>query len=121
MAKPTSCAVPDTILPEQFFTGTAQSNTPEKRLIFAVLLDAIVQLQRGEAVIAADAERWIRDEFEHVPISFPDACEILGFEPHGLASVLLAWRAQSVLGVRSRPIPSTRYIVSPRRDRELGR
>lgn len=121
MAKPTSREVPDTILPEQFFTGAAESNTPEKRLIFAVLLDAIVQLQRGETIIAADAERWIRDELENVPISFPDACEVLGFEPHGLARGLLAWRAQSVLGVRLRPIPGSRYVVSPRRDRELGR
>lgn len=119
MAKFTNSGIPDTILPEQFFSGTRPS--PEKRLILAVLLDAIVQLQRGEAIVAADAERWIRDEDENVPISFADVCEVLGFEPHGLARSLLEWRTQSVLGVRLRQIPSTRYTVSPRRDRELGR
>lgn len=121
MAKLVSLDLPDTTLPVQFSTGTAHLSTPEKRLIFAVLLDAIVQLQRGETIVAADAERWIRDEVETVPISFPDACEILGFEPHGLARHLLSWRAQSARGVRLRPVPRTRYIVVPRRDRELGR
>jgi hypothetical protein len=119
MAKSPSSEVPDTILPEQFFTRT--SNTPEKRLIFAVLLDAIVQLQRGEAIIADDAERWIRDEVENVPISFAQVCEILGFERHGFARGLLSYRDQSVLEAHPRSIPRTRYSTSPRRDRELAR
>jgi hypothetical protein len=40
--------VPDTILPVQYFDRTGASDTPEKRLMFAVLLDAILQLRRGD-------------------------------------------------------------------------
>jgi hypothetical protein len=68
-----------------------------------------------------EAELWIRDELENVPMRFPYVCEVLGFEPRGLARVLLEWRARSVRGPRPRPIPSSRYTVSPRRDGELGR
>ena len=84
--------VPDTILPAQFFTPTALSTTPEKRLIFAVLMDAVGQLQSGDAEGALDAERWIRGEIEDVPISFPDACDALGLEADGLADGLMSWR-----------------------------
>jgi hypothetical protein len=56
------------------------SDTPEKRLIFAVLMDAIVQLQRSDERSVAEASSWIRDESEDVAVSFSDACEILGLE-----------------------------------------
>ena len=46
MKRAPSPDVPDTVLPVQYFTRTVVSDTPEKRLIFAVLMDAIVQLQR---------------------------------------------------------------------------
>jgi len=113
VAKVISSGVPETILPAQFFGATPLSNTPERRLILAVLWDAIVQLRRSDAD-ALDAERWICDEVENVPLSFPAVCEALGFEPHGLARVLMGWRAAG-------PIPSMRRTVSPRRDGELGR
>lgn len=113
MAKVLSSGVPETILPAQFFGDTARSYTPERRLIFAVLWDAIVQLRRSDAD-AVETERWICDEVENVPLSFPEVCEALGFEPRGLARVLMGWRA-------ARPIPNTRRTVSPRRNGELGR
>ena len=95
MARAPSSEVPDTVLPVQFFTKTALSDTPEKRLIFAVLMDAIAELARGEGQDAVDAERWIRDETDDVPIRFSDACELLGLEAPGLARVLLTWSGQS--------------------------
>ncbi len=99
MAKVVSSGLPETILPAQFFTGTARS-TPERRLIIAVLWDAIVQLRRAAPGDAMEAELWIRDELENVPISFPQVCDLLGLEPRALADVLLEWRAHSVSGVR---------------------
>ena len=118
MTKVPTSGVPETILPAQFFTGTARSNTPERRLILGVLWDAIVQLQRAEAD-SIEAERWIRDELENVPIRFPYVCEVLGFERQGLARVLLELRAQSVRGLRVRAIPGSQYTVS-RRGGEIG-
>ena len=95
MARAPSSEVPDTVLPVQYFTRTAVSDTPEKRLIFAVLMDAIVELKRSDGQGAADAERWIRDESDDVPIRFSDACEYLGLEAPGLARGLLRWSAQA--------------------------
>ena len=98
MRRAPSSEVPDTILPAQHFDRTGASDTPERRLVFAVLLDAILQLRRGDAAVAVDAEQWIRDEIEDVPISFPQACEVLGFEARNLARGLLAWRVAGPTG-----------------------
>ena len=56
-----SVDVPDALLPEQYFDRLAArtSDTPERRLLFAVLLDAVIQLQRrntsGSVVLADNA------------------------------------------------------------------
>jgi hypothetical protein len=98
-------------LPVQFFTRTTLSDTPEKRLIFAVLMDAIVELKRGEGQDAIDAARWIRDESDDVPIRFSDACEFLGLEAPGLARGLLRWSAQAE--AVPAPVMHGRYHVMP--------
>ncbi len=114
-----SPSVPDAILPVQFFDRTGVSDTPERRLIFAVLLDAIVQLQRGDPIVALAAERWIGGEIDDVPITFSDACEVLGLEARNLARGILSWRVQSdvVLGIRTRPLRGVRRNVSAVRSR----
>ncbi len=114
----TSCEVPDTLLPVQYFDRTAAADTPEKRLIFAVLLDAILQLRRGGADVAVDAERWIRDEIADVPISFALACEVLGIEAQNLARVLLSWRSESGAAPG---VPARQLLGSQRRVMPLGR
>lgn len=88
--RPTSgVEFPDTMLPVQFFTRNALAGSPEKRLILAVLMDAVEQLRRGDARSVADAERWIRDEIEDPPIRFAHACEVLGLEVRPLANCLM--------------------------------
>src|SRR6266481_1433 len=49
-------SVPEALLPEQYFDRLAGSarEMPEKRLMAAVLLDALVQLQRAGSAGAAD-------------------------------------------------------------------
>ena len=84
--------LPDTMLPVQFFTRSALSDTPEKRLILAVLMDAVEQLRQGDARSIADAESWIRDEIPNPPIRFAHACEVLGFEARVFADRLMLWR-----------------------------
>ena len=118
MMRTASPEVPDTLLPVQFFDRTAASETPEKRLIFAVLLDAILQLRRGGEAVAADAERWIRDEIADVPISFPLACDVLGIEAENLARGLLSWRSGS--GAEGE-VPARHLIGPQRRTMPLGR
>jgi hypothetical protein len=113
-----SSEVPDTLLPVQFFDRTRAADSPEKRLIFAVLLDAILQLLRGNEKTAVDAERWIRDEIEDVPISFAAACEALGVEAENLARDLLSRRTESGTSVA---VPAHPLIASRRRMTPLGR
>ena len=85
-------SVPDVLLPEQFFDRlTARtSDTPERRLLFAVLLDAVILLQRRNTSGSAEAERWIRNEADSdFPFSFRNLCEALGIEPaHAGSSVV---------------------------------
>ena len=81
-----------TMLPVQFFSRAAFANSPEKRLILAVLMDAVEQLQRGDPHSMADAERWIRSEIEDPAIGFVDACDSLGLDAKSLADVLMVRR-----------------------------
>ena len=118
-------SVPDCILPEQFFDGAGQrmSDVPEKRLMFAVLLDAVIQLRRRNTTRAAEAERWIRGEDEgedtDSPFSFTNVCETLGLDPSYLAAGLLAWRfAHGALPVG---VPVRQLRRSTRRVTPLGR
>ena len=116
-------SVPDCILPEQYFDGLAlrASDVPEKRLMFAVLLDAVIQLRRRNTARSAEAERWIRseDEGEGAPFSFVNLCETLGIDPSYLARGLLAWSREP----RGLPavIPVRQLRRSARRVTPLGR
>lgn len=116
-------SVPETMLPVQFFVRTAASDTPEKRLMFAVLLDAIVQLRRGDGTDATDAASWIREENADTPVTFSQACDALGFEPRSLARGILSWRGDCEAGSKlgARPLPRSQRRVTPQvRSRPLG-
>jgi len=85
-------SVPDAFLPEQYFDrlSARTTDTPEKRLMFAILVDAVIQLQRRHTPVALEAERWIRGEAEEEPLfSFHDVCDALGIEAEYLARGLL--------------------------------
>jgi len=88
-------SVPDTLLPEQYFDRLAAraSDSPEKRLMFAVLLDAFISLQRANSIGANEAELWIQSDDATTPFSFKGICEALGIEASFLARGLLTWRS----------------------------
>ena len=94
--------VPETMLPTQFPPRSTLANTPERRLVLAVLMSAVVQLQQGDVQGVSDTERWIRNEAGDVPLPFVDACDALGMEPHGLAAALMT------LPVRPPHVPPAR-------------
>jgi hypothetical protein len=113
-------SVPDAIMPEQFFErlGLRVGDVPEKRLMFAVLLDAVIQLRKRNTSGAADAERWIRGEGEDgdQPFSFANVCGALGIDPSYLARGLLAWRVQPVgfpLGAPARQLRRSSRRITP--------
>jgi hypothetical protein len=114
---PVDVSVPDVVLPDQFFAGEAIGlpDSPEKRLMFAVLLDAITQLRQRDSTRAIEAEQWIRDTEDEGVFSFTNVCAALGFEPTCLAGGLLA--RDSLLAGRAplRHPRTSRLRVTPRR------
>jgi hypothetical protein len=70
---------------------------PERRLLLAVLVDAIVCLQRRAALPPGprraqldESERWVRSNSRSWPISFVNVCEGLGLAHEPLRRALLA-------------------------------
>jgi hypothetical protein len=111
-------SVPDTLLPDQYFDRLAvrACDTPEKRLMFAVLLDAVIQLQRRNSAGATEAEIWIRgEEGDDTPFSFPNVCEALGLDATYLSRGLLAWRGTHAAATRVpiRQLRTTHRRVTP--------
>jgi hypothetical protein len=92
---------PAVLLPSQFFAVDAggASLQPEKRLMLAVLEEAVTTLQRHAFAqtgpgrrIFADVQAWIVSDDEQWPFSFLNACHALGLEPDYLRSGLRRWR-----------------------------
>jgi hypothetical protein len=122
----TDASVPETILPIQYFDRLAVRVTdiPEKRLMFAVLLDAVIHLQRRDSRGAAEAIDWIRGEGDGSVFSFQNICESLGLEPSGLARALLAWYygpKTARLGVPARQLRTAHPKIRPLRQRRRRR
>jgi len=73
---------------------------PEKKLMLAVLDDAIACFQkyafardRKRKVLFQEAENWVQDTNSDWPFSFANVCEILGFGPDYLRHGLGQWKA----------------------------
>lgn len=90
-------------------------DSPEKRLMFAVLLDAISQLRQRQSTRAVEAEEWIRDERDDGVFSFSNVCSVLGFEPQSLANGLLAKNSPIATRAPLRHPRTSRLRVTPRR------
>lgn len=92
---------PDTLLPAQYL-NTMQRTTflePEKRLMLAVLDDAIncyrenLFSQRGkDRRLFDEAEEWILTPGGDRAFSFDNVCESLGFNPEYLRRGLQRWK-----------------------------
>ncbi len=111
---------------------------PERRLLLAVLVDAIVRVERltttppGVARNALlEAERWIRSSDRSWPCSFVNVCEALGLAHEPLRRAVLRWRQAAVQkrqltkrrllvgragekGMRARPSDSATGAIQPR-------
>jgi hypothetical protein len=98
---------PDTLLPAQYF-GTFRRKAhlePEKRLMLAVLEDAIACFQRyifvrdgkGKTMFR-EAEEWILKDNSDWIFSFENICEVLGFNPQYVRQGLLRWKEAKLAG-----------------------
>ena len=74
---------------------------PERRLLFAVLTDAIVRFRRlvesrrpATRHDLREAERWLRSEDRSWPCSFVNVCEALNIAHEPLRRAVLKWRTE---------------------------
>ena len=101
----TSLFQPDTLLSLQYykiFRSTSQLE-PEKRLMLAVLEDAVACFQnyifardRKGKLMSREAEEWIFEENSDGPFSFEAICEALGFDPKYTRQGLMRWKEKKL-------------------------
>jgi hypothetical protein len=92
---------PDTILPSQFADRTKlePSAYPEKRLMLAVLEDAVASFQRyvhakdrrGQRLFR-EAEEWFDSQEAEWPFAFENICNAIEIEAEYLRRGLAAWK-----------------------------
>jgi len=92
---------PEVMLPSQFSeqAGLKQSDRGEKRLMLAVLEEAVATFQRhagtktrhGQRVFR-EAEEWIESTDDSWPFAFENICHALDIEPEFLRRGLRTWK-----------------------------
>ena len=96
---------PDSLLPVQYFENFRHKvqTEPEKRLLLAVLEDALACYQKhfssrgGRGMrLFRETEEWIFREDSTRPFSFTNICEVVGFDPQYIRSGLLKWREMKI-------------------------
>ena len=126
---------PSTVLPSQYFDSRPAELGPEKRLMFAVLIDAVRCLEMGLRKPAsrkktlAEVEWWLFSARGDQLFSFDSVCATLEIDPDHLRRGLLRWRDQMLAGKTSHMIrrspaalcPRVGAPVSHRRARRAGR
>ena len=95
---------PETVLPSQLLDASHHGANlqPEKRLMLAVLEDAVATLQRGAltttrsvSTAAEEARQWVLDDRTDLPFSFVNICHVLGLDPAYLRQGLERWVARA--------------------------
>ena len=96
---------PDTLLSAQYFENFRRKTLlePEKRLMLAVLDDAVncfqenflAQSGRGKKLFD-EAEKWILAEGSDYICAFENICEVLGFNPEYLRGGLVRWKEKKL-------------------------
>jgi hypothetical protein len=129
---------PDTMTPSQFFDRVFTESTlvPEKRLMLAVLEDAIASFQRNFIQARAtqegddgDVENWLASDDMTWPFSFASICQALDMEPEYLRRGLHSWRDRTErAGARGqvyrfpfRRVNGRRHSINAKRERRKVR
>ena len=95
---------PDTLLSAQYFDNMRRRTLlePEKRLMLAILEDAVNSFQENifaesgkRKILFDDVEQWIRADGSDWVFSFDHICEALGFTPAYVRQGLLRWQEKN--------------------------
>ena len=116
---------PDTLLPSQYYALLRRKGRqePERRLVIAILQDAVECYQKHlfardnkARQLFADAEEWIMSTDRAYFFSFENVCELLDINPEFMRRGLLAWR-ERLFAERGRgkvfPIVAHRDVGEP--------
>lgn len=96
---------PDTVAADQYFENFRRKShlEPEKRLMLAVLEDAVqcfqdnVSAQSGKRKrLFEEAEEWILEEGADWLFSFENICEVLELNPQYVRQGLLRWKERKL-------------------------
>lgn len=96
---------PDSLLPVQYFENFRRKAQmePERRLMLAVLEDALACFQKhfssrgGRGLrLFRETEEWIFRGDHSEPFSFANICEVVGFDPEYVRQGLLKWREKRI-------------------------
>jgi hypothetical protein len=91
---------PEVVLPSQLSAGVRDdaSLRPEKRLMLAVLEEAVADFQKHVVATSRQGERlfreaadWFADDDRSWPFAFESICEALGLEPSWVRQGLARW------------------------------
>ena len=103
--KITSLFEPDTLVSAQYFQNFRRKTClePEKRLILAMLEDAVSCFQvhvtarsRKGKTLFNEAEEWIMIKHDDWIFSFASVCEMLGFNPEYVRQGLRGWKQKTL-------------------------
>ena len=95
---------PDTLLSAQYFDNMRRRTLlePEKRLMLAILEDAVNCFQENlsaesgkRKILFNDVEQWIRADGSDWVFSFDHICEALGFTPAYVRQGLIRWQEKN--------------------------
>jgi hypothetical protein len=106
LIQPVSLFEPDALLPIQYLDTIRRivPIEPEKRLMWAVLEDAVEAYQSSfldrrmkSAESFNEEEKWILENNHRWLFSFNNICDILGFNADYLRAGLLAWKQKQIV------------------------
>lgn len=136
----TTMVAPDTMTPFQYYDRifAEASLVPEKRLMLAVLEDAIAAFQRAYVQPRSsaegqpseqDVEAWLKSRDISWPFSFESICQALDMEAEYLRNGLLSWRdtaqregaAGQVYRFPFRRVNGRRHSINAKRERKRNR
>ncbi|HEY7322608.1 MAG TPA: hypothetical protein VIE89_34015 [Candidatus Binatia bacterium] len=102
--KLTSLFQPDTLISHQYFaTFRRQQLEPEKKLMLAVLEDAVACFQKyilprnsRERTLFKETEDWFRNRNDTYLFSFENICDALRLNPEYVREGLLRWKQKMI-------------------------
>ena len=104
-----SLSEPDILTSHQYYDQETSGRQPEKRLMSAVLLDAIECFQKYPVLhdeyenrLFREAENWILDNDREWLFSFINICDALTIDPHYLREGLLRWKQHAMHSLSKR-------------------